>query len=249
VAPTPPQPAIFASPPPHAASATATFTFAAAGGAVAYECRIDELAAAPCESPAIHADLADGPHTFWVRSVDPTTRISSAETSQSWNVDTLAPDTSITGATGSEVRFASAPATDGDRFECRLDEGAWQACGSPRTIPSLADGDHSFAVRAIDAVGNVDLTPATRGWKVATVAPDTTITAGPSASLHVSTCSRVTWWGASRAPGSRPRRWTPAPSATTAGRRCCRRRTYSPLRAKRLRGQARGARACYSSLK
>ena len=55
---------------------------------------------------------------------------------------------------------------DGDRFECSLDGGAWQACASPVTYGGLANGTHTFAVRAVDAAGNVDGTPATRAWTV-----------------------------------------------------------------------------------
>jgi hypothetical protein len=141
---------------------------------------MDALPAAPCDSPATWSGLADGPHSFHVRSVDRGSAIRSAETSRSWSIDTAAPDTSITSATATEVRFASVPAVAGDRFECRLDGGTWQGCTSPRAIPALPDGAHSFDVRAIDAAGNVDLTAATRAWTVDTVAPDTTITAGPT---------------------------------------------------------------------
>ena len=54
-------------------------------------------------------------------------------------------------------------------------------CTSPHTTAALADGAHSFEVRATDAAGNVDPTPAARTFTVDTAAPETTITAGPGA--------------------------------------------------------------------
>jgi hypothetical protein len=39
------------------------------------------------------------------------------------------------------------------QFECRLDRGAWEICGSPRRLSNLTPGDHAFAVRALDRRG------------------------------------------------------------------------------------------------
>ncbi|MBI4897580.1 MAG: hypothetical protein HY827_04345 [Actinobacteria bacterium] len=71
---------------------------------------------------------------------------------------------------------ASAPAT----FECRIDAGAFAACLSPYLTTPQADGGHTFYVRAIDAVGDVDQTPVSRSFIVDTTPPETTITAGPA---------------------------------------------------------------------
>jgi hypothetical protein len=48
-------------------------------------------------------------------------------------------------------------------FECRIDTEVAQPCQSPyaRTLP---DGSHSFSVRAVNAAGNGDDTPAERVW-------------------------------------------------------------------------------------
>lgn len=56
-------------------------------------------------------------------------------------------------------------------FECRLDASPWRTCISPDTVNDLADGEHRFDVRAIDAEGNVDKTPASRTWTVDTTVP------------------------------------------------------------------------------
>src|ERR671914_741006 len=71
------------------------------------------------------------------------------------------------------------------RFECRLDNGAWQACASPQSYSNLTEGDHVFEVRAVDHAGNVDMSPARWEWSYqplpAGVAPNTTIDSGPDA--------------------------------------------------------------------
>lgn len=59
-------------------------------------------------------------------------------------------------------------------FECRLDSsggGTWQNCSPPKSYSGLADGSHTFEVRARDAAGTVDPSPASRSWTVDTTAP------------------------------------------------------------------------------
>ncbi len=65
-------------------------------------------------------------------------------------------------------------------FECRLDGGAWSVCSSPQNYTDLADGQHTFEVRAVSPPGNPDATPAAHTWTIETSGPDTTINSGPS---------------------------------------------------------------------
>ena len=51
-------------------------------------------------------------------------------------------------------------------FECSVDGEPFHVCTRPFTTHHLADGQHTFAVRAIDAAGNVDPTPAQRTFTV-----------------------------------------------------------------------------------
>ena len=82
--------------------------------------------------------------------------------------DQVAPDTTITALTvaGSAATASFAADEPGARFECSLDAGAFAPCTSPATFAPLAAGAHTVRVRAIDSAGNVDATPAERGFTV-----------------------------------------------------------------------------------
>jgi hypothetical protein len=62
------------------------------------------------------------------------------------------------------------------KFECSLDEANFSSCTSPNDYTDLSQGAHSFQVRAIDAAGNPDATPAACTWTVDTVKPTGRIT-------------------------------------------------------------------------
>jgi glucose/arabinose dehydrogenase len=51
------------------------------------------------------------------------------------------------------------------RFECRLDQGPYKACRSPRVYRRLAPGQHAVRIRAV-AGGMTDTTPALFRWQV-----------------------------------------------------------------------------------
>lgn len=149
----------------------AAFTFTSEAGA-SFACRLDAGPWEACASPAAYTDLTDGPHTFEVRATDSVGNVDPTPASRAWTVDALAPETTIdAGPTGTvatadaDLAFSS-PDADAT-FECRLDGGAWAACSAPVSLTGLADGPHTFEVRAVDAVGNADPTPAAQDWTVA----------------------------------------------------------------------------------
>ena len=63
-------------------------------------------------------------------------------------------------------------------FQCSLDGAAFATC--PAGYTGLAQGAHTFQVRARDAAGNVDASPDSRSWTVDTSVPTTTIATGPT---------------------------------------------------------------------
>src|SRR4051812_24876687 len=85
--------------------------------------------------------------------------------------DTTPPETTISsgpGATTTAITasFSFSASEAGSTFQCKLDSGSWAGCSSPKSLSGLAVGTHAFSVRATDAAGNVDATPATRSWTV-----------------------------------------------------------------------------------
>jgi|GEM_PF-2943209 len=162
-----------------------TFTFSSAnpfpGSAVTFECRIDGGAwfTAGCTSGYSTPNLADGNHTFDVRAVDAAGNIDATPATSNWFVDTTPPNTLIDSATPASptnigVRTLTfhgvdpAPASPPVSLECRLDGGAWFTvdCDGDYTTANLPEGNHTFNVRATDALGNVDPTPATSTWMI-----------------------------------------------------------------------------------
>jgi len=51
-------------------------------------------------------------------------------------------------------------------FQCRLDKGKYKTCRSGKSYKHLKRGKHVFRVRAKDASGKLDQTPATRKFKI-----------------------------------------------------------------------------------
>lgn len=64
------------------------------------------------------------------------------------------------------VSFGFAADQGDASFECSLDASAFSPCSSPQRYSGVKRGSHTFQVRAFDAAGNVDLSPATYSFKV-----------------------------------------------------------------------------------
>jgi len=160
--------------------ADATFAFSASETGATFECRLDGAAYSACTSPAGYSNLSDGSHTFDVRATDAAGNTDATPASSTFIVgvppppqDTTPPDTTIdSGPSGTvdstSASFAFSSTESGSNFECSLDGATLASCGSPNSYANLSDGSHTFQVRATDAAGNTDATPAERTWTVAT---------------------------------------------------------------------------------
>jgi len=85
--------------------------------------------------------------------------------------DTTAPDTTIGKAPKKKTfkqkaRFTFSATEPGSTFLCMIDRKPATPCTSPYKKKVRKRGKHTFTVRAVDAVGNVDATPATVTWKL-----------------------------------------------------------------------------------
>jgi hypothetical protein len=167
-------------------STTAVFTFSSpdAGPGATFQCSLDGAGFTACSSPRTYNSLTEGGHTFAVRVRDAAGNPDPTPAMWSWTVDVSDPNTmivtgppSLTNQDGAAFTFTSneAPVT----FECRLDAAAFSPCATPIAYAGLADGDHTFRVRAIDAAGNLDMSPATFTWTIDTQRPNTNITTAP----------------------------------------------------------------------
>ena len=171
------------SPPNPSISADAEFTFSADEPAT-FECRLDSGGGGvweACTSPQPYTGLADGSHTFEVKATNTRGNTDPTPASWTWLIDTTSPNTTIdTGPTdpsnSADAEFTFS-ADEPGTFECRLDGGAWATCASPKNYTGLADGSHTFEVKATDAANNPDLSPASWAWLIDTVVPSTPILA------------------------------------------------------------------------
>jgi hypothetical protein len=174
---TPPTVAITAKPDSLTNSRSATFTLTASDPAT--QCKLNAAAFTPCTSPIGYSDLPDGSHTFVVKATD-----AAGNTGQDiyeWRVDNVAPTVIIVQKPNdpSDVKSPTFAFTvnEGGSVQCKLDNASFAACTSPKSYTNLADGLHTFTVKATDGAGNTG--QAQHGWRLETVFPIATLTEKP----------------------------------------------------------------------
>ena len=163
-----------------------------------FKCRLDQVEQPssfyPCTSPHTLGPVPNGSEYFFlVLTTDAAGNTGYGDATALFSVGGT-PDTTLTGGpilglisdytTQIAGSFSFTSMKAGSTFECKYDgpDGVlrgYTPCVSPKPYGPLADGAYTFWVRATDPAGVV-ASPATRSFTVDTVAPDTTITSGPS---------------------------------------------------------------------
>lgn len=141
---------------------------------VAFSCTIDGGALQPCSSPFVPAaPLADGIHGFAVQGVDAAGRAGTSET-VSFKIDTRPPRTFFRQKPRKTIRtrhrraravFRFGSDESDVTFACKIDSGFLRFC-KPRLVRRFHIGKHVVWVKARDAAGNVDRTPAVYRFRV-----------------------------------------------------------------------------------
>lgn len=125
-----------------------------------------------CDPATINTETAGQPFTCTA-----TSRGGTATQSITIKLDKTAPETTLTAqpsnpsnTTSAAFQFTGPDSLSGNAgFECSLDNGAFAACPSPQNYSNLAEGSHTFRVRAVDGAGQRDTTPAEYTWTVQTL--------------------------------------------------------------------------------
>jgi poly(3-hydroxybutyrate) depolymerase len=152
---------------------TGDFAFTNTISGVTYKCKLDTGAYTTCVASYTTPALADGAHTLTVQATTPGGLVEASPPGYTWVIDTVAPDTAIvthaddpSSAPVGSFTFSATGETLAVTYECKLDATSFVACPATYDTPALAIGVHTLSVRATDAAGNTDATPATYSWEI-----------------------------------------------------------------------------------
>ncbi|MCW2811356.1 MAG: metallophosphoesterase, partial [Friedmanniella sp.] len=192
-----PDTTITSSPTSPTNATTASLAFTSTAGGSTFQCQLDGGQLKACTSPTSYTGLAAGSHAFNVRATANGQTDPSPATA-SWTVDLTAPSvpTNLTAtASTSSVALTWNASTDNTavagyvvyRNGTRIGTGTTTTSTS-YTDASLATGNYSYTVAALDGVGNLS-GQSTAATATIGVAPDTTITATIPAVTNQTTAS------------------------------------------------------------
>ena len=167
---TPPTTQVTGRPPAltNSTTSTFTFTFTSPDPTATFRCSLNGAAPQPCTSPVVYSGLADATRSLLIQAVDPAGNVNTQAQPSVWTVDTTPPDTTLAkpgNLVAQDVAVFSFASTEaGSTFQCAFGNAPFSACTSPDAVDVPGSGAHVFKVRAIDAAGNIDPTPAVYRW-------------------------------------------------------------------------------------
>jgi hypothetical protein len=142
-----------------------------------FQCSVDGAAVATCGDGAQALTLSEGSHTFRVQGRDLSNNIGALSAQTTFRIIDTALVSGPADSSNEKSPTFVFSSVSGLKFECSVDNVVLAACGDKggdnrgsKALTNLADGNHTFRVRAIDGP-EFDRVPIVRTWKIDTVAP------------------------------------------------------------------------------
>lgn len=195
-----------------------SFRFTANEEVSGFVCSFDNAPFALCSSPLNFNDLPVGEHALVVKGIDGVGNTDPEGASYHWVVDPrlstslilISPPSNYTNSKSAELSFAAN--LNGSTFTCSLDNSSFSACTSPISYSALADGLHTFTVKAVDQYGSQDLQGASQAWTVDTKTPTVLTISAPTTSTTITinwttnepTTGKINWGPGTTTPNSIP---------------------------------------------
>ena len=165
-------------------SQSATFSFTSNEDDSTFECKMDSGSWSNCTSSTSFSNLAEGSHIVSKLGLQMKLAIQESPDYHNWTIDITNPITTINSNPANQTNSQNATFTfssneQDSSFECKLDEGGWSDCNSPKYYYNLSEGTHYFEVRATDEAGNIG-EEATYNWSIDVSGSSAYISSGPN---------------------------------------------------------------------
>jgi hypothetical protein len=143
-------------------------------------------------APTTYTFSSDGSKTLYAWAKDAIGNVSTS-LNDSVIIDTNTPETTINSNPNILINTTSATftfsASETSTFQCKLASEAYTNCTTPKNYTNLAQGEHTFFVKARDTANNEDATPAQYTFTVDSIAPTLTNLSPNNQTLPVETTS------------------------------------------------------------
>ncbi|WP_158620144.1 Ig-like domain-containing protein [Corallococcus sicarius] len=166
---------------------------------ITFQCSLNGSTFARCDPTHSVTVVRDGSYTLRVKARDSLGNEDTEPAECTWTVDTQSPDTVLEQHPAafepkSLARFTFAyegSELEAVHFECSLGSAPFTPCTSPFEVRDLADAAYTMNIRAVDAAGNLDGSPATASWVVDTEAPPVPVMTSPAPGAIVAVTTPV----------------------------------------------------------